>query len=220
MRTLSTVALLALAAFCAGRSEAGSFTLPATTSNLDKLDLGFFSGGTDLAITMSGTINIASPDLWVTNPNGSLADPVTIPAYTYANAGATNYPTTYGGDGINHFSGGGANYDVDNPVPFGFAGKETTDTTDPAAIRTGSVVGTFSPSPTRADWFFVGYGTTVLVPTGGAHLYVAVVDTYYPNDVGSYSGMVMTASIPEPSSIIMGVIAILSGVGCSLRRRP
>jgi hypothetical protein len=81
--------------------------------------------------------------------------------------------------------GGGANYDTLNKI-VGFAGKQTTDTTDPGAIRLGALVGTFAANPTRADWFLIGEGTTVTAPNGGGHLYLAVNDTANSDNHGSY----------------------------------
>src|SRR5438067_2798 len=83
------------------------------------------------------------------------------------NVGATNYPIVNGGDGINHFPGGGANYDnapAPPAGPYAFAGAQTTDTTSPLAILFGTVVGTFTNTPTRADWFRIGTGGTFTVP--------------------------------------------------------
>src|SRR5262249_17642927 len=114
---------------------------------------------------------------------------------SYANTGATNYPTAFGGDGINHFPGGGANYDaLGGASAFAFAGKLTTDTTDPDAIRFGTVVGTFADNPAREDWFSVGSGTTQQVPDGGRHLYLAVLDTFAGNNFGSYAGEITAVS--------------------------
>jgi hypothetical protein len=72
------------------------------------------------------------------------------------------------------------------------------------------VVGTFSASPSRADWFFIGLGTTVVVPAGGAHLYVAQADTNYTNDTGEYTGNLTV--VPEPASLSLlgiGMVGLL-----------
>ena len=43
----------------------------------------------------------------------------------------------------------------------GFAARaQTTNTTNPAAIRLGALVGTFAANPSRADWFLIGPDTT------------------------------------------------------------
>jgi hypothetical protein len=48
------------------------------------------------------------------------------------------------------------------------------------------------------------------VPEGGSNLYVAVNDTYYPNDTGAYSGTVDIISTPEPvpePTTVLGTLA-------------
>lgn len=202
------------------RTGIAGFVLHGNVGASNRLDLGLYAGGTRLDIAISGTVNLLPQTgfNWITNPDGSLFqfnDPAT---YQYALAGSTLYPTVAGGDGINHFAGGGANYDTATGTPyghFGFAGKQTTDTTDPAAIRFGAVVYTFSLNPTRDDWHFLGFGGRILVPTGGAHLFLAVNDSN--NDVfpgvnsGSYS--VQVTPVAEPATITLcfsGLLAIAS----------
>jgi hypothetical protein len=130
--------LLVIALLWRGQVQAGTFILPAQTSDANKLDLGFFSGGTELQITMSGQINLlTTTQPWITNPDGSLGQPVTYPGYGYANAGASGYPTVDGGDGINHFPGGGANFDVFDVSPYAFAGARRPPTR-PTLGRSGS----------------------------------------------------------------------------------
>ena len=131
-------------------------SLPAGTSDANPLDLGFFVGGTTLSIQVSGMISLGGS--WFTWPDGSLVAAVTDTSYLYANAGSRKYPNSFGGDGVNHFPGGGANFDVAS-TQFGIAGAMTTDTTDHSAIRFGSVIGTFSGDPDRTDWFFIGSST-------------------------------------------------------------
>jgi len=189
-------------------ATAASFTLDAQTSDINKLDLGIFAGGTSLDVKLFGTISLGESSSYY--PDGSLAAPFSKGVYPYANTGAFGYPTQFGGDGINHFVGGGLNYDVFaigiNINPFGIAGKETTDTKDADAIRFGSVIGTFSNNPSRNDWFFIGLGRILTVPEGGSNLYVAVNDTYYPNDTGAYSGTINiippSEPVPEPTTVL------------------
>ncbi len=193
-----------------------SFSLPGDTGSDNSLNMGFFPGGEVLSVSASGIVNLAGdspPETWLTNPDGSLAAPVTAP-YLYANVGATGYPTVGGGDGINHYPGGGANYD-DISNEYGFAGAITTDTTDPLTIRVGCVVGTFASDPSRSDWFSIGDGTSVVVPPGGADLYLAVNDSYSLNDTGAYSGSI--AVVPEPSSVVLLGFA---AIGFAVVARP
>jgi hypothetical protein len=191
-------------------ATAASFTLDAQTSDLNKLDLGIFASGTQLDVKLFGTISLGASSSF--NPDGSMVTPFSEDTYFYAVAGTSGYSTNFGGDGINHFAGGGLNYDALNINPFGIAGKETTDTRDADAIRFGSVVGTFSKNPSRNDWFFIGLGRILTVPEGGSNLYVAVHDTYYPNDTGAYSG---TIDIVPPSEPVPEPLTML-GAGVSL----
>lgn len=186
-------------------ATAASFTLDAQTSDINKLNLGIFASGTRLDVKLSGTISLGESSSFYAD--GSLAAPFSGGSYPYAIAGTSGYSTQFGGDGINHFAGGGLNYDAQYIInPFGIAGKETTDTKDADAIRFGSVIGTFSKNPSRNDWFFIGLGRILTVPEGGANLYVAVNDTYYPNDTGAYSGTIDIISpsepVPEPTTVL------------------
>ncbi|MBI3879966.1 MAG: hypothetical protein HY301_07855 [Verrucomicrobia bacterium] len=210
---LFTIALLALTTSGLRAATLTNFTLGATRADTNRLDLGAYAGGTVLEIAMTGIINLTG-QTWKTHPDGSLINFVTDVGYGYANAGATNYPTSFGGDGMNHFPGGGANYNQPDSSSnaFAFAGALTTDTTNPATIRYGSVVGTFTNAPARSDWFFIGYSNQVTVPPGGAHLYVAVVDVYYPNNSGQYTGAVsvvdvaprLTIRFADPTNTLVG----------------
>jgi hypothetical protein len=113
-----------------------------------------------------------------------------------------------GGDGFNHFPGGGANYDGVS-ASYGLAGASTTDTTNPSAIRFGAVVGTFSAAPLRSDWFLVGRSNSVTVPPGGAHLHLAINDAYYPNNAGNYLGLLTIGSGPPMS---LSIVKMANGV--------
>jgi len=189
-------------------ATAASFTLDAQTTDINKLDLGIFTSGTILDVKLSGTISLGESSSFYAD--GSLAAPFSGGSYPYAIAGTSGYSTRFGGDGINHFAGGGLNYDPlamgTSINPFGIAGKETTDTKDADAIRFGSVIGTFSKNPSRNDWFFIGLGRILTVPEGGSNLYVAVNDTYYPNDTGAYSGTIdiilPSEPVPEPATVL------------------
>ena len=188
--------------------------VPLVVGDSGKINLGFFSGGSLLQISASGTGDLVD-SRYQTNPNGSMAAAPGAP-YLFTAAGAT-YGSVGGfpsGDGINRFVGGGANYDFSGSG-WMFAGKQTSDTTDPAAIRAGAIVGTFIASPSRGDWFLIGYGGTFSVPTGGANLFVAVNDSYSPDNHGSYS--LSFTVVPEPSVATM-VGAGLIGLGCFRRR--
>jgi hypothetical protein len=216
-RGATALVLAALFVLAPAGSRAANFTLPATTTGPGKIDLGFFSGGTLLSVTASGQISLISG--WDVFADGSLFNPINpvgeLANYGYVNAGASGYPTVNGGDGINHFPGGGANYDV-NAASYGLAGAWTTDTTNPGAIRFGSVVGTFSASPARSDWFSIGISNLVVIPVGGAQLYLAVHDTTYPNNSGSFSGTISV--VPEPSVFAFGCLSVICLIGRGIAR--
>jgi hypothetical protein len=186
-----------------------TFSLLLSTGNTNALDLGLFSGGSTLNLSFSGHGDVVDSGLQV-NADGSLFAPAPTFPFDYVNAGAAS-PTFAGGDGVNHFAGGGLNFDTTGSG-FGFAGKMTTDTSDPAAIRDGAVVGTFSSAPGREDWFVIGLGGQVVIPVGGAHLYLAVNDSINFDNPGAFSGTLRVtpgatigalAAVPEPASIVM-----------------
>jgi hypothetical protein len=187
--------------------------LPASTAGTTALDLGFFNGGAQVSLQISNTVDLGNT--WATRADGSLATLVTDSRYLYVNAAATNYPTASGGDGRNHFPGGGANYDIESHS-YGLAGASTTDTTNPSAIRFGAVVGTFSASPQRSDWFLIGVSNTVTVPTGGAHLYLAVSDAFYSNNIGNYLGSFsIQSSTQTQAAVTLAITNLPAGVQLS-----
>jgi len=77
-------------------------------------------------------------------------------------------------------------------------------------------VGTFVTNPARTDWFFIGYGGNFTVPTGGATLYLAVNESYSPDNHGNYS--ITFAAVPEPSVVALLATGIVA-LGASRRRR-
>lgn len=106
---------------------------------------------------------------------------------------------------MNHFAGGGGNYDLypGNHSYWASQGKQTTDTSDPGALRFGTLAGTFETNPTATDWFSIGYGGQLVIPQGGATLLMVIVDTFYPNNTGGYTVTIDqgSAAVPEPSAI-------------------
>lgn len=172
---------------------------------------GTYPGGIPLYITVAGTVNLSSPSgLIVTNPDGSLATsvppasciPCWAPGYQYFIPGSNTYPVIAGnGDGTNHFSGGGGNYDLfpGSHSPWAPEGKPTTDTTDPGTLRFGSLAATFTPSPTATDWFLLGYGGIIVTPAGGGTLMLVIPDAYYINNAGAFT--VNVDLVPEPTPL-------------------
>ena len=191
-----------------------------------------YTAGVTLNITVTSPVPVnllgASGDTYITNPDGSIAalgsgcGGCFGAQYVYVNQNAT-YPIVGGhGDGINHFQGGGANYDLLNPSPFATEGKPTTDTTDPGAIRFGAIAYTFIASPSATDWHVLvganGIGTISGANNLGGTLKLVVVDTFYSNNTGSYFVTISDPAVPEPSTVLLA----LSGVallGFVRRRR-
>lgn len=198
--------LLTLAA-----SQGQPVHVDAQTSGGCKIDLGCFKGSSVIAIDLSGQVSLGNQ--WSTRADGTLACPVTDGDYAYANPGSCCYPKSSGGDGINHFDGGGANFDAMS-CSYGLAGAQTTDTTCPEAIRFGAVVGTFCATPQRSDWFYVGSSNVLTIPTNGAHLYLAVNDAWYANNTGGYTGMVKTLYPPVLTLTKTSESAVLSWPAC------
>ena len=205
-RVLAITSLLAIISTASARAT--PFTLPATTSDQNRIDLGAFLSGSQLVVTCSGQVSLLSAPDWFTFPDGSLAANVLDPLYQYANPDAMNYPTFAGGDGVNHYAGGGANVDAAGNV-FGFAGSPSTDTTDFDTIRLGAVVATFANNPTRSSWFAIEHGSSFIVPGGeAAHLYIAVNDSFSSNNGGAYQCEINP--VPEPAALALLSAALIA----------
>ena len=197
----------------------GLFVIPGTTEAAAKINVGSFAGGATVQVTASGIVDINTTTHYFADANGALTAPTTL--FDYADAGSTNYPIVGGqGDGINHYVGGGVNYGS-NTLLFDFAGKMTTDTTDPATIRLGTLVGTFAANPVdnSGDWFVIGTNDLITIPPGGASLYLAVDESpgKSSNNAGQFNALVTT--VPEPGSLALLVGIGLTGVGFLARRR-
>lgn len=193
----SRVLLIVISMLAVAPARALDFTLPALTTGDNKYDLGVFNSGDIFVLSFTGQVSLL-PD-WDVYADGSIVHAITnYPGYEYANPGVTGYPIDFGGDGINHFSNGGINYDsaLGGVAGFGLAGEMTTDTTNTNTIRFGSVVGTFNSNPTRDDWFFIGLSKVIVVPSNATHLYLAVHDSTYPNNSGEYNGRLTYPSPP------------------------
>ena len=206
-------------------SPAGCFLNPTLTT---PTDLGTYLAGTVLLIGVTGQVNLNGPGgSIITNPDGSLINPALPsclicwfgdPGYTYFLQNSTLYPTTFGGDGTNHFVGGGGNYDIYPGTHAAFAaeGAQTTNTQDPNAIRFGAVAYTFLANPGPTDWHTLGFGGTFTVPNGAADLEVIVVDTFYGNNTDGFN--VSVDPVPEPTAMGLALSGFLMLGGVRLFR--
>jgi hypothetical protein len=196
--------------------------------------LPFFPAGSMVNISVTGTVKLdgTGAGVFVTNPDGSLnstpdpgCDVCWAPGYQYFIPGHA-YPTVAGGDGINHFAGGGGNYDLfpDGHSPWALQGPQSTDTalsqapfTPGVILRFGALAGTFMANPGPTDWFLVGFGGQLTVPAGAPPLKLVVVDAFYPNNSGSYA--VAIDSVPEPAAIWLAFSGfVLFGLPRAFRR--
>lgn len=213
---LAPLAAFILCSHFAAAASVSTFPLPG--ADAVKFDAGFFPEGTELSISATGTVVVCWE--YMTRPDGSLSAPMSPRdgARIHGTPGSTNYPTEHGGDGLNHFDGGGMNYVVGHgDISWPVAGKQTTDTRDDNTIRFGAVIGTFSDTPARADWFNIGTGTKVTVPRGGARLYLLVNDSSYADNSGGYWITITTGHVASVATSA-GKISVASPVYAPLAK--
>jgi hypothetical protein len=91
--------------------------------------------------------------------------------------------------------------------------------------KIGALVGTLNPAaylgsnPTpaqAADWFLIGYSATIVLAAPG-HIYAAVNDTFYTNNVGSFDAIV--APVPEPAAFGLLLAGMVGLAAVAARRR-
>src|SRR6185295_3990087 len=152
-------------------AAAQTFSIPAAPPLTQKTDLGFQSPGF-LEVSALGFVDLASDTHYLVFADGATAIPYTSGTFTWTAEGGP-YPTFAGGDGINHYRGGGTNWQGSF---WNELGAQSTDTLNPATIRFGTLVGTFNPAPAASDWFVIGRHATIQIPATGAHLYAAISD--------------------------------------------
>ena len=208
-----------------GSLQAGM--VPLSSGSSAPMNIGFFTGGTVLQIVTTGTVSLGGGV--VTNPDGSTIGAPPASPYGYFSPNGATFDVTppvwdapfiasdpCGNDWANGFSDEGA---------------QTMSLSTPGAIALGSVAGVFSsssvspfPGSCNSGWFMAApnagggiYSTQITVPVGGANLWLGVADTYYPNNVGSFS--VNVTSLPEPSTIWLMVMGIGLLSGMAIRHR-
>ena len=111
--------------------------------------------------------------------------------------------TTVTAPGYSYFNPDGSYLADDNYGPAG------------ASAKIGALIGTFSATPSTADWFLIGYSTQVTLASAG-HIYARVNDTYPPNNTGAFD--VTVIAVPEPETYAL-MLAGLGLVGVAARRR-
>ncbi|MFN0182507.1 MAG: PEP-CTERM sorting domain-containing protein [Aquabacterium sp.] len=188
MRHITTIALVA-GAFCS--LNAAALTVPGNASSV--VDLGLFAAGS-YDLTGSGVVDLCGNGTFRMNPDGTPNVPVTCSHY----GPQFNPNGSYIADG---------NY-------------------GPAFLnaKLGALIGTLNAAaytganPTAmqaADWFLIGYGTTVVLGTTG-HIYALVNDTFPVNNSGAFE--VTVTAVPEPSTYALLAAGLLA-VGATTRQR-
>ena len=180
VRVLRT-ALLAFALSAAGSASAAS-----VSPNGGLTDLGLFAAGA-YEITGSGLVDLVGDANLVAmtiRPDGIPNTEVQSGQYGYFNPDGS---FTADGD----FGPAGGNAKIGALI----------GTLNPAAY-----VGNNPSAAQAADWFLIGFSTTILLAAPG-HIYAAVNDTYYPNNVGSFDAVV--APVPEPAAFALLLAGML-----------
>ena len=211
-----------------GSLQAGMVPLLATASM--PTNVGFFTAGTVLSISATGTVSLGvGVD---TNPDGTTIGSAQAP-YQYFNPSGATYDLTP--PAMN--SAYAATDPCGNSWSSGFAdeGARTQNLSDPGAIPLGAVAALFNvnftnpfPGGCNTGWFLVTpnngglYGANWTVPSlvaGGAYLWLAVPDTFYTNNSGSFD--VTVQPLPEPSGLLLlaAGLVLLGICGKTMRRR-
>jgi hypothetical protein len=177
-------------------STAGTASAATVTPTASVTDIGLFAAGT-YEITGSGVVDLVGDTNLLQmgiGPDGIPNTPVLAAQYQYFNPNGS-----FTADGN-----------------FGPAG---------AGAKIGALIGTLNPAaylginptPVQAsDWFFIGDSTTIVL-SAPAHIYAAVNDTFYPNNVGSFEAVV--APVPEPATLGLLLAGLLGVSAVAVKRK-
>ena len=165
-------------------------TVPGNTTTL--IDLGNFVAGT-YTLTGSGVIDLVGNGSFQMRPDGTPDATVTAPNYGYFNPAGS-------------FSADGSH---------GPAGT---------MAKLGALIGTLNPlaslasnpsATQQADWFLIGYGTTVTL-LGDGHIFASINETFAANNSGAFQ--VSVSAVPEPAQWALA-LAGLAAIGLWRRGR-
>jgi hypothetical protein len=148
-------------------------------------DLGSFAAGT-YNITATGIVDLVGNGSFRMRPNGLPETSVTAGGYSYFNPNGSDH--------------------ADGATNYGAAG---------AGVLIGALIGTFTDTPTTADWFLIGYSKQVTLGIAG-HIYASVNDTFHNNNTGHFD--VTVTAVPEPETYAM-LLAGLGLMGAVARRK-
>lgn len=147
--------------------------------------LGSFAAG-EYHITATGIVDLAGGGTFEVNPDGTPAAPITSPGYGYCNPSGCDYDAVGGSYGV---GGPGRNL--------------------------GAVLGTLTAFPAvPGSYFLIGNGVDITLAAAG-DIYAQVNDTFYSNDIGSFT--VDVSAVPEPAT--WGLFLLGFGLTGVLARR-
>jgi hypothetical protein len=100
-------------------------------------------------------------------------------------------------------------------------GAIATDATTESPCATGNTFYGGVPTNIAEDFFIPFAGLDVTIPTGAQYLFVSVPDDYYSDNVSpnaSQYGVMVTATVPEPSSLLLLTSALVAFAAARYRR--
>lgn len=191
--------IVILSAACAmtalAPSAASAASVLATTPSAQLI--GSLAAGQAYTVTASGIValcgscNGGGPLSF--NPDGTVATPAQAP-YAAFNSGPKDYDPSQSTSAYGFYSAG---------------------------VFFGALYGSFTATPTSADLFLIGYGTTIAAGSART-LYGVVNDSNYSDNPASAFNATLdrvdVAGVPEPATWAMMLLGF-GGVGYALRRR-